>query len=533
MQRYQFKYSQAVHILFGIILAINLSLPMPVKAAAVSNPLDFATVPLSNSPTIKIQPNLLFVLDDSGSMGWNYLPDWANDSLCRNTTAGDFDLDCENQPPFRSSDFNAIYYNPTITYTPAVNASGGKVNTSGDSKGSQTIWTSVKNDAYNIQDTNSTNLLTGYTDVEWCTSSAYTDCLRNDNYILPGIVNGKTYDKARSGVKATGTGTVATGSLLAPTTASRSYGPHYYNITPGEYCDSAKLTNCQLTETATFKYPAKVRWCKATSSPTVSAEDNSKSLNPAAGVCQATRVGGYSAARYPTKFFQPATAAVPAVPGSPEVLRVYPTGLITFGGTSTNASAYISRSLSNPKKTTIAVDTIKAATDNPLNIGNNRTPVQVASSVVSAIKTTGTIKAYIGGNTVTPTCASKSTNVVCLVDTSTTVTNGKVITVGTTNNFGGVTMSTTPTAGGVAYVAAVLPQDAIPAKAANYPGSFTRVDIVTGISYPKAITRTDCTGATGPTGCSYAEEMTNFANWWTYYPVSYTHLDVYKRQLLC
>ncbi|MBI1395078.1 MAG: PQQ-binding-like beta-propeller repeat protein [Betaproteobacteria bacterium] len=32
-------------------------------------------------------------------------------------------------------------------------------------------------------------------------------------------------------------------------------------------------------------------------------------------------------------------------------------------------------------------------------------------------------------------------------------------------------------------------------------------------SYTKAATRTDCAGAT----CSYAEEMTNFANWWGYY----------------
>ena len=45
-------------------------------------------------------------------------------------------------------------------------------------------------------------------------------------------------------------------------------------------------------------------------------------------------------------------------------------------------------------------------------------------------------------------------------------------------------------------------------------GRFVRTDIVAGVnSYPKIGTRADCLGAT----CTYAEEMTNFANWYTYY----------------
>ncbi|RYF55407.1 MAG: hypothetical protein EOO27_21175 [Comamonadaceae bacterium] len=42
---------------------------------------------------------------------------------------------------------------------------------------------------------------------------------------------------------------------------------------------------------------------------------------------------------------------------------------------------------------------------------------------------------------------------------------------------------------------------------------FTEVTIQSGGSYPKAPTRTDCAG---PTSCSYAEEMQNFSNWYTY-----------------
>jgi type IV pilus assembly protein PilY1 len=45
-------------------------------------------------------------------------------------------------------------------------------------------------------------------------------------------------------------------------------------------------------------------------------------------------------------------------------------------------------------------------------------------------------------------------------------------------------------------------------------GKFSRVDIGLGNNiYPKAAGRFDCAGAT----CTYAEEMTNFANWYAYY----------------
>ncbi len=44
-------------------------------------------------------------------------------------------------------------------------------------------------------------------------------------------------------------------------------------------------------------------------------------------------------------------------------------------------------------------------------------------------------------------------------------------------------------------------------------GSFVLTDIVSGNTYPKTANRTDCTGIR----CTYNEEMTNFANWHSYY----------------
>ena len=80
-------------------------------------------------------------------------------------------------------------YNPAIRYLPPVNAAGAEYPsmTSANTGG----WTAVKNDAYNVQNTGSINLLTQFPDTEWCTDSGYTDCLRNGNYVLPGTVNGK------------------------------------------------------------------------------------------------------------------------------------------------------------------------------------------------------------------------------------------------------------------------------------------------------------------------------------------------------
>ncbi|HEV7453745.1 MAG TPA: hypothetical protein VGO07_00630, partial [Candidatus Saccharimonadales bacterium] len=291
---------------------ISLALPLPALPASLS----LATAPLTSSTTTTVAPNLMFIIDSSGSMAWNYLPDWANDSLCKRTT-GTYDAACDGQPPFRSPDFNGVYYNPAINYVPAVNADG-------TSKGSQASpWTSVKNDAYNIQNTGSTNLVTGYPDTEWCTDSTYTDCLRNDNYILPGImVAGKTYATSHT-TTSSGSGSVATGSLGSPTTASRSWGPHYYMMVPGEYCNSARLTNCQTTQTSDFSYPARLRWCSDTAMTT----------------CQANRTSTYNIPRFPTKVTRAvATITVGSGNSSTTVSSITVNGQQILSATTTGSS---------------------------------------------------------------------------------------------------------------------------------------------------------------------------------------------------
>lgn len=477
LQQYYFP-----RLTLSIMLITSIMLPVSTHAATVN----LATAPLATATTTSVLPNVMLILDDSGSMASNYLPDWANDSICKSTTSGSYNANCTDQPPFRSSDFNGVYYNPAIRYKPAMNADG-------TSKASQTTWTSVKNDAYNVQSTSSTNLVTGYTDDEWCTDSSYSDCLRNDNYILPttspNTVNGKSYTILHSAVTATGSGLVATGSPLAPTTASRYWGPHYYTINPGEYCDSARLTNCQFTKTTTFSHPAKVRWCNSSA--------NAIAATPAAGTCQATRLSGsFTHVRYPTMFMQPATAYQPAIPAAPATAAVAPAnGTLVITNVSKNRNdAYITCngtyvgtsgvfSTANSSSTSTMLNALYSTINGTTNAGYS------ISCTKNGGTTTSSLSCSISAPPGVSACSSFSVRRLT------------------------VTTNTGPSGGSDATPAHdYIPE--VPAQSASYPGSFVRTDIVPSVtSYPKATARTDCAGST----CTYSEEMTNFANWWTYY----------------
>ncbi|MDO8934184.1 MAG: hypothetical protein Q7U97_17460, partial [Rhodocyclaceae bacterium] len=175
----------SIRILKTACLAALVAVAGILNAAST----DLATTPLITPSSSNVKPNLYFVLDDSGSMDWDYLPDWVNDSYCKTATTGATSAcfsSSRNLPVMTSPDVNRIYYNPEITYTPPSNYDGS-------SKTNYTTWTAVPKDGYGVQSTSTTNLTTSYPDIEWCTDGTYTDCLRADNYLLPGTVNAKSY----------------------------------------------------------------------------------------------------------------------------------------------------------------------------------------------------------------------------------------------------------------------------------------------------------------------------------------------------
>ena len=71
---------------------------------------DLSTSPLVSGINKVVPPNIFFILDDSGSMDSDYMPDSVDNNSGSNC--------------FRNWGYNKIYYNPNVTYTPPLNANG-------------------------------------------------------------------------------------------------------------------------------------------------------------------------------------------------------------------------------------------------------------------------------------------------------------------------------------------------------------------------------------------------------------------------
>jgi type IV pilus assembly protein PilY1 len=486
------KFSPS-RLIFALVCSLGaLVLSRPALAAVT----DIAQSPLVVANPDAVKTNLMFILDDSGSMGFDFLPDHINGdgspdpALCRSSGAtpvnsGNFNNTCciggnnsaacwtgaapfgnlRGQPPFLTAGFNGLAYDPAVYYKPPVRADGTPWPS--QSRANTTNWTVVKNDAYNIQNTGSIDLTTQFPDTAWCVDDAFTDCLRNDNYVLPGNVGGKAYVKYNPTV-ASGTGMVATGAPDNATTAERSFGPHYYRIIAAEYCNDVTLRDCQGTAGGVYTIPAPLRWCKT--------DADARASTPGVAACQATRNGTFSHARFPTKFFSagvkgatPTRASVTFVIGR---LNCYINmTAITVGGVNLlngNTGATNSRDTLGTK----IAEQIRANTSTGYTAAGNRT---VTIYAPNGVDTTATV--YF---------------------TYTVSAGGCTLPLDRPNPaFSGYSAGTPDVPG-------------------SYTGRFERVDIVpTRTTYPKAAGRLDCT--TAATSCSYDEEMTNFANWWTYY----------------
>ena len=99
--------------------------------AAQANTTDLSSLPLITSAPQVVKPNLMFILDDSGSMGWNFMPDDADNF--------------NGKYGFASSQCNGVYYNPNLLYVPPTKVgSDGSVTTYPNSS-----FTAAWNDGFN------------------------------------------------------------------------------------------------------------------------------------------------------------------------------------------------------------------------------------------------------------------------------------------------------------------------------------------------------------------------------------------------
>lgn len=83
---------------------------LDVRQFAAAAAVDIAPWPMVSGLTRRVPPNVYFILDDSGSMDWDYMPDGLDNS--------------RNSRCFRNFGYNTIYYNPRISYTAPPKADG-------------------------------------------------------------------------------------------------------------------------------------------------------------------------------------------------------------------------------------------------------------------------------------------------------------------------------------------------------------------------------------------------------------------------
>ena len=119
-------------------LACTLALPR----AALAGPVQLSSVPMATSTPTTVQPNLMFMLDDSGSMAWDYLPD-----VARNWAG---------QYGYNANQCNGVYYNPSVTYLPPIASNGSPLNVTA------TTFNAAYNNGY-VTGAGTTNLNTGFT----------------------------------------------------------------------------------------------------------------------------------------------------------------------------------------------------------------------------------------------------------------------------------------------------------------------------------------------------------------------------------
>lgn len=279
----------------NFMLLSILSLPILATAEA---PLDLATVPLTTSSADKVKPNMLYVLDDSISMSFEYLPDWAEDVIYQ---TGANNPTHPGRDYHNDASYNALAYDPAITYNPPVFF---------DTNGKNTT-------RYPTQD--GTSVARG-ADFNGTASSPNWRNVKNN-----------AYDNAEGNINLETSGPLFQNN--------RSANPQYTVTIADEYCTAPDLRTCvaQGTPSTTHPFPARIRWCSspAAANPVIT------STAASAGLCQGTRANNFINRREPkpiaTNNPNTSTITLSNPVGSPSILSV------TVGGqTITSSSTQLS-----------------------------------------------------------------------------------------------------------------------------------------------------------------------------------------------
>lgn len=430
-----------------VVLAFQLGLPLHSIAATIS----FATQPMATTTASVVKPNLMFILDDSGSMGWDYMPDYLDDSAkcfdagddSSGTIDGGRDSCKVGDVPYMTPDFNRIYYNPGTVYTAGVNADGS-------SKGDQSDLTNVQTDPYGEQredqlgnNVTTRNLTTQYPERVYCnsfgaTASDTTHCKSNSGlygslgtdyvYPNPAFPYGRDSSSSSAGVK-------------------RRFGaPYYYRIITSEHCTDSTLTTCVASDVPTGIYttPAPLRFCKQ------SATADTQPLTD----CKAKydNAGGYTIPKF-LGYVQPASAgrtayatvdisSVPTGGLSIEAVRVNGVNAInaTLSGYTTQAAAATAlRDAINGHVSTpdygACIGTINSSTGNTCSSSSPSSRVNIFAITQASSATPNGFGVVVEGAAASG--GSKATGTITITGTSAAPARITKVSVGTTTAFSG------------------------------------------------------------------------------------------------
>ena len=207
--------------------------------------------PVTSSSATSVRPNLLFVLDDSGSMAADYMPDYVNDELVCRTSSGPNKTGCRTMdPPYMSPDVNGIFYNPGLTYLPPVNADGTQRPDQYRAAGAPNFWDQVQRDPY-LNATSRRNLVLDYPDKIWC---------NKNNPSAAEIADAQTKNVASTVCRRNGYPYTATPAVLAKYNypdATYKYefsftdGPYYYRFPSVRWCKDNTFAVCQARKATT------------------------------------------------------------------------------------------------------------------------------------------------------------------------------------------------------------------------------------------------------------------------------------------
>ncbi len=283
---------------------------LTITSSQAASLVNFGNVPIQTAGSGTVKPNIMFILDNSGSM----LLDTMGDNVIAQTNCKGFASSAINQftrncvanssannetnandpvfspragsgfapdAPLMAYQFNTLYYNPNIVYSPPI-------------KSDLTMWsnqslTSAQENAFSTGNV-TFNMTTDVYETYFCTKNNPTTSEKSDTSVC-----------RRNGINTPNPFNYYTQAYPDNTyrfPVQGSWTPAYFTITGTDYCDASGV-NCGSTSTSGSLFA--IRYCKEAAdaqSATIPTGKFLSGTNIGKNICQRSYDSGYTYPRY-------------------------------------------------------------------------------------------------------------------------------------------------------------------------------------------------------------------------------------------